>query len=147
MASSFRCGASTSDPYAFPVDPKPPAPRALASNSSTTWNSTCTTGITTSCAIRGGKVGEGLELEGDVLSGNATSFRLDVEGHRSASLVQVDAGGADFQCHPKSGPQAPTQAQCRASVVAGAKVHVKGRLQSCDAVSARVDASRVTVQK
>ena len=36
----------------FPVEPKPPAPRALAANSSTTSNSTCTTGTTTSCAMR-----------------------------------------------------------------------------------------------
>lgn len=38
--------------YAFPVLPKPPSPRELASNSSTTLNATCITGTTTSCASR-----------------------------------------------------------------------------------------------
>ena len=35
-----------------PLWPKPPAPRALAVNSSTTSSATCTTGTTISCAIR-----------------------------------------------------------------------------------------------
>ena len=46
--------AITSQPqtHALPVLPKPPAPRLLASNSSTTLSFTWTTGTTTSCAIR-----------------------------------------------------------------------------------------------
>ena len=36
----------------FPVLPKPPWPRALSTNSSTTLNPTCITGTTTSCAMR-----------------------------------------------------------------------------------------------
>ena len=39
-------------PYAIFRLPASPAPRALASNSSTTSNSTCTTGTTTICAMR-----------------------------------------------------------------------------------------------
>ena len=35
-----------------PVEPKPPPPRSLASNDATTRNSACTTGTTTSCAMR-----------------------------------------------------------------------------------------------
>ena len=38
--------------YFFPVLPKPPSPRSLLSNSSTTWNPTCITGTMTSCARR-----------------------------------------------------------------------------------------------
>ena len=38
--------------YRCPLWPKPPAPRRLGGNSSTTWNSTCRTGTTTSCAMR-----------------------------------------------------------------------------------------------
>ena len=36
----------------LPVEPKPPAPRSDAPNSSTTRNCACTTGTMTSCAMR-----------------------------------------------------------------------------------------------
>jgi hypothetical protein len=39
-------------PQPLPVLPKPPAPRRLVANSSTTFSFTCTTGTTTSCAMR-----------------------------------------------------------------------------------------------
>jgi L-asparagine transporter-like permease len=46
--------ASASAPWrqCFPVLPNPPAPRSLCANSSTTLNSACMTGTTTSCASR-----------------------------------------------------------------------------------------------
>jgi hypothetical protein len=102
---------------------------------------------TSSCMISGGKVGSRIELEGNVLSGNATSFELRVNGNRARFPVDVDAGGATFQCHPAGGPNAPTSEQCKAKVVSGTKVHVSGTLQSCTASDANVQASKVIVQK
>ncbi|MGE0454245.1 MAG: hypothetical protein AB7O37_16955 [Vicinamibacteria bacterium] len=100
-----------------------------------------------SCAISGGRVGDGIELEGNVSSGSSAGFRLQVNGNRSSSLVDVDTAGASFQCTPASGPNAPTPAQCQASVASGAKVHVRGTLTSCSASAAQVRASEVRVQK
>lgn len=99
------------------------------------------------CMINGGRVGDRIELEGDVVSGSAASFLLRVQGNRATNPVQVDAAAASFECTPRSGPNAPTPAQCRASVTGGAKVHVSGTLRSCDASSALVGASTVRVQK
>jgi hypothetical protein len=59
----------------------------------------------------------------------------------------VDAAGAEFQCTPRSGPNAPTPAQCRDSVRGGAKVHVSGMLATCDTADALVRANTVQVQK
>lgn len=99
------------------------------------------------CLIQGGAAGRSIELEGSVQSGNSASFRLIVSGGRSAGPVDVSAGGASLECTPKSGPQAPTPAQCAASITAGAKVHLSGKLDVCTATSALVSASKVTVQK
>lgn len=99
------------------------------------------------CMINGGRAGDRIELEGDVVSGNASSFLLRVQGNRASNPVQVDGGSTSFECTPRSGPNAPTPAQCRASVSSGAKVHVSGVLWSCDASSALVGASTVRVQK
>lgn len=99
------------------------------------------------CAISGGRVGERIELQGSVVSGALTAFVLRVEGNRARSPVPVDAATASFECSPASGPNAPTPAQCQASVVAGARVHVKGFLTACSASSAAVRASSVRVQK
>ncbi len=100
-----------------------------------------------SCAISGGRVGDGIELEGNVSSGSSAGFRLQVNGNRASSLVDVDTAGASFQCTPASGPNAPTPAQCQAQVASGAKVHVRGTLTSCSASAAQVRASEVRVQK
>jgi hypothetical protein len=99
------------------------------------------------CAINGGRVGDGIELEGNVAGGDSASFQLRVQGNRASTLVQVNAGGATFQCSPASGPNAPTPAQCQAQVTSGAKVHVSGRLTSCDLSAAEVAATKVKVQK
>ena len=104
-------------------------------------------GPNSACTINGGRVGDRLELEGDVVSGGSASFLLRVNGNRAGSPVQVDAAGAEFECTPRSGPNAPTPAQCRASVSGGAKVHVSGTLSACDANSALVRASTVRVQR
>ena len=102
---------------------------------------------TAACMINGGRAGAGIELEGSVSSGAAASFLMQVQGNRATGLVQVDAGGATFECTPASGPNAPTPAQCQASVASGAKVHVSGTLAACDTAAALVSASRVRVQK
>lgn len=99
------------------------------------------------CAISGGRVGDRIELQGSVQSGSPTAFALRVEGKRARSPVAVDAASARFECSPSGGPNAPTPAQCQASVVAGARVHVKGSLTACSATSAAVRASSVRVQK
>lgn len=99
------------------------------------------------CAIAGGRVGERIELQGAVASGTAAAFTLRVEGNRASSPVQVDGSSASFECSPASGPNAPTPAQCQASVAAGARVHVKGSLTTCSAAAAAVRASSVRVQK
>jgi hypothetical protein len=99
------------------------------------------------CSINGGRVGERVELEGNVAGGSSASFQLRVQGNRASTMVQVNAGGASFECHPASGPNAPTPAQCQAQVTSGAKVHVSGRLTSCDLSAAEVAATKVKVQK
>jgi hypothetical protein len=95
------------------------------------------------CMISGGRVGDGIELEGSVVSGGFASFLMRVQGNRSSGSVQVEAGGASFKCNGSKG----TAAECQASVKEGAKVHVSGTLTSCDLSSAAAEASRVMVQK
>ena len=99
------------------------------------------------CMIEGGTPGRGIELQGTITGGDASSFKLAVEGGRSPNPVDVLAGGASLECTPQSGPNAPTPAQCSASVKAGARVHVSGTLNTCSATSAQVSAGRVSVQK
>jgi hypothetical protein len=96
------------------------------------------------CIIDGGTPGRSIELEGTVVGGNASAFRLDA---RASNPIDVLAGGATLVCTPPSGPNAPTPAQCSASVTAGARVHVSGTLDSCSATAAQVTAGKVTVQK
>lgn len=104
-------------------------------------------GPSNACMINGARVGDRLELEGDVASGGAAGFVLRVQGNRASGPVRVDAAGAEFQCTPRSGPNAPTPAQCRDSVRGGAKVHVSGMLATCDTADALVRANTVQVQK
>lgn len=99
------------------------------------------------CMINGGRPTERIELEGKVISGTSASFVLQVQGNRAGGPVQVDASTASFQCSPSSGPNAPTPAQCQASVKEGAQVHVRGTLLTCDQTSASVKADKVIVQK
>lgn len=94
--------------------------------------------------IAGGRIGEKIELEGNVASGDSGSFDLNVNGNRATDLVHVDGSAASFQCSPAHGPNAVTPAQCKAKVVGGAKVHVSGTLVSCG--PALVTARKVIVQ-
>lgn len=102
---------------------------------------------TPSCVIQGGVVGSGIELQGTINSGSSSSFMLAVAGGRASVPVSVLAGSASFECTPASGPNAPTPAQCLASVTAGAQVHVRGTLSVCSTSAAEVAASLVRVQK
>jgi uncharacterized protein YndB with AHSA1/START domain len=96
------------------------------------------------CIISGGQVGRGIELEGNVMSGDSAGFVMRVQGNRASAPVDVQAAGATFKCN---GPGSPTVADCQARVVGGAKIHVSGTLQQCTTTAALVRASRVMVQK
>lgn len=92
-----------------------------------------------SCMINGGRAGDGIELEGDVASGNNQSFKLSV--NRASGLVSINASGAAYKCVGQSGKD------CKANLKAGAQVHVRGVLTTCSASSALVTATEVKVQK
>jgi len=96
-----------------------------------------------SCMISGGRVGDRIELEGNVDSGNSSKFKLRVNGNRSGGLVNVNAGGASFQCKGDK----DSSSECKAKVTSGAKVHVRGTLDTCSQSAAQVTASEVKVQK
>jgi hypothetical protein len=98
------------------------------------------------CMINGGRVGEGIELEGHVATGAYPTFTMTVNGNRASGPVAVQAGSATVQCSPASGPNAPTPAQCQARVSGTQRIHVRGTLQACTLATALVSASRVTVQ-
>jgi hypothetical protein len=92
------------------------------------------------CAIAGGTVGSGIELEGSISSASGSTFSMAVNGERSDAAVSVDASGASFQC-------AGVKGACDASLIkAGAKVHVSGTLTSCSTSAAQVKASEVKFQ-
>jgi len=95
------------------------------------------------CMIEGGKVGSGIELEGNVESGSSSQFRLRVNGNRSSGLVDVSASGASYKCN--GNPKATTD--CKSSLKAAAKVHVKGNLTTCTTSAASVTATEVMIQK
>jgi hypothetical protein len=98
----------------------------------------------TACLVNGGKVGQGIELEGDVTSGTYAAFKIAVSG-RAGAPVDVSASSASFRCI--GGAKAATDAECKASVKAGAKVHVRGTLMTCTTSTAQVTAAEVKVQK
>jgi hypothetical protein len=97
-----------------------------------------------SCSVNGGTVGQKIELEGNVASGDSTSFGLSVNG-RSTSPITVNASSASFKCI--GGAKTSSVAECKASVKTGAKVHVSGTLMTCTASDAAVTATEVKVQK
>jgi hypothetical protein len=99
-------------------------------------------GETRACLINGGKVGQNIELEGNVNGTPGAAFRLKVNGNRARSLVDVNAAGASWKCNGK--PDGP----CNATALKdGSKVHVSGTLNTCTMDSAMVTASRVMIQK
>ena len=94
------------------------------------------------CVINGGRVGDRVELEGEVSSGGGTSFEMEVNGNRASGPVTVDAFGASFKCNGKTGGD-----NCKGAVQPRAKVHVRGMLTSCAVNDTLVKASEVKVQK
>ncbi len=93
------------------------------------------------CLVNGGRVGDRIELEGTVASGNNSAFMMNVQGNRASGPVQVDSSAASFKCNGQSG------SDCKANLKAGAQVHVRGTLGTCSLTEARVTASEVMVQK
>jgi hypothetical protein len=95
------------------------------------------------CIINGGRQGDSIELEGNVASGTASLFKLQVNGNRASQLVDVStAGASSFECVGQAGKGA-----CPPSPLEGSKVHVRGTLTSCSTSAALVTASEVKVQK
>jgi len=99
---------------------------------------------TKTCMIEGGKVGAGIELEGNVDSGGASQFKLRVDGNRSSGLVDVAASGASYKCN---GSGKKGGSDCKANLKPGVKVHVRGNLTSCSTNAASVTAIEVMIQK
>jgi hypothetical protein len=97
-----------------------------------------------SCSVNGGTVGQRIELEGNVASGTSASFDLNVNG-RSGSPIKVNSSAASFKCI--GGAKTSSDAECKASVKTGAKVHVSGTLMTCTTSTAEVTATEVKVQK
>jgi hypothetical protein len=92
------------------------------------------------CAVSGGKVGQGIELEGNVSSGTWAQFDMLVNGERSTALVSVTTSPATtFKCVGG----AKTDGDCKEAVKPTAKVHVRGTLTTCTTVAA----TEVKVQK
>jgi hypothetical protein len=94
------------------------------------------------CMINGGRVGDGIQLEGRVASGGLPSFWMTVNGNRASGQVEILAGSAAVRCN---GPST-TPAQCQARVTSGARIHVDGTLSTCSTTAASVAASEVKVQ-
>lgn len=101
-------------------------------------------GTTAACFVSGGRVGQGIELEGRVATGTDQAFGLEVNGER-AGIVDVSASSASYKCNG-GGKNALTAAQCRASLSTGARVHVRGTLMTCSATAATVTATEVKLQ-
>jgi len=97
-----------------------------------------------SCSVNGGKAGQKIELEGNVASGDSTSFMMTVSG-RASFPIEVNGSAASFKC--VGGAKTSSADECKASVKSGAKVHVSGTLMTCSASSAQVTATEVKVQK
>jgi hypothetical protein len=98
---------------------------------------------TANCIINGGRMGDHIELEGNVASGTVSSFKLDVNGNRARQLVDVATSGpSTYTCVGQAG-----KGDCPPVPLAGAKVHVSGTLTSCSTSAALVTASEVKVQK
>ncbi len=98
---------------------------------------------TKTCLIEGGRVNEGIELEGSV--GTVTVpdkiFQMLVNGQRATGgTVTVDASAASFSC-------AGIKGTCDATLLKeGAKVHVSGSLKDCSMAAAHVTATQVKFQ-
>ena len=103
-------------------------------------NGTDAADATKTCLINGGRVSEGIELEGSVNTVTGTSFEMAVNGQRASGPVTVDTSGASFSC-------AGVKGTCDATLLkTDAKVHVRGTLISCSMQAAQVKATEVKFQ-
>ena len=93
------------------------------------------------CMIDGGRVGDRIELEGNVSVRGGRDF--DMTTNRASSPVQVDASGASFKCNGNTAGGG----DCEDAVKPGAKIHVRGSLKECSSSAALVTATEVKVQK
>lgn len=101
------------------------------------------TGTAKTCLIEGGTVGAGIELEGSISSVTEATkkFEMALNGHRASDLVSVDATTATFSC-------AGVKGTCDATlIVANARVHVSGKLDTCSLDAATVTAKNVKFQR
>ena len=94
------------------------------------------------CIINGGRVGDGIELDGRIAAGTLPVFTMTVDGNGASGPVTIQAGAAAIRC---DGPSA-SPAACPARVVAGAAIHVTGTLSACSASAAEVAAREVRLQ-
>jgi hypothetical protein len=99
------------------------------------------------CAISGGKQGQGIELEGTKATGPWDDFTMQVNGERGRALVAVkSSAGTSIRCI--GGAKTDSVEACKALLTQGTpKVHVRGTLTACDPTSATVTATEVKVQK
>lgn len=92
------------------------------------------------CMINGGRVGDGIQLEGRVASGGLPSFMMTVNGNRASGPVSIQATAV--RCN---GPST-TPAACQARLTTGARIHVSGTLTTCSLTDASVAANEVRIQ-
>lgn len=94
------------------------------------------------CMINGGTAGSNIELEGNVVSGDSSQFKMRVNGNRASDLVDVAASGASYKCNGDK-----STADCKSNLKANVKVHVRGNLTACTTSMASVTATQVMIQK
>jgi hypothetical protein len=94
------------------------------------------------CMINGGRVGDGIQLEGRVASGGLPTFMMTVNGNRASGPVSIQASAGNVTCN---GPRT-TPSECLARLIPGARIHVSGTLSSCTTSTASVAADEVKIQ-
>ncbi len=94
------------------------------------------------CMINGGRVGDGIQLEGRVASGGLPTFMMAVNGNRASGPVSIQATAGNVTCN---GPRT-TPAECLARLIPGARIHVSGTLTVCTTTAASVAANEVKIQ-
>jgi hypothetical protein len=93
------------------------------------------------CTITAAQVGDGVDLQGRVESGDQTAFRLSVGADRASGPVGVNAGTATYVCVGMTG------GNCAATLGPATLVHVRGTFTGCNGSSPLVTASVVRVQQ
>jgi len=99
------------------------------------------------CVISGGRVDDGIELEGTKSSGTWDAFTMEVNGERGRTPVSVIVPStATVRCI--GGAKTESADACKTLLSQKQpKVHVRGTLTACDAAGASVTATEVKVQK